>query len=67
MTKQKTQEKIILLPIGSFFTLNGVVYKKMDNYYATKGIKNFVGYIKKVKFNDLNIKNRANELTISTE
>lgn len=67
MTKKETQIKIISLPIGSFFALNGVVYKKMYNYYATKGIKDLKGYIKKVKFNNLKIKDRANELIISTK
>lgn len=66
MNKQQTQEQILLLPIGSFFTLNGVVYKKMDTYYATQGYKeNYEGYVKKVQFDNLNIKYRANILTVS--
>lgn len=67
MLSKETQNRILLLPIGSIFTLNGVVYKKMDGYYATKDYtENYYGYIKKVQFDELNIKYRANELTISS-
>ena len=66
MLSKETQRRILLLPIGSMFTLNGVVYKKMDGYYATKEYtENYYGYIKKVQFDNLNIKYRANELTLS--
>lgn len=66
MNKKEIERRILLLPIGSIFTLNGVVYKKMDGYYATKDYKeNYYGYIKKVQFDELNIKYRANELTLS--
>ena len=67
MLSKETQRRILLLPIGSIFTLNRVVYKKMDGYYATKDYtENYYGYIKKVQFDELNIKYRANELTISS-
>ena len=39
MLSKETQNRILLMPIGSIFTLNGVVYKKMDGYYATKDYK----------------------------
>lgn len=66
MNKKETQNRILLLPIGSIFTLNRVTYKKMDGYYATQGYKeNHEGYVKKVQFDELNITIRANHLTIS--
>jgi len=66
MPFKEIQRRILLMPIGSIFTLNGVVYKKMDGYYATQGYKeNYEGYVKKVQFDDLNIKYRANKLTLS--
>lgn len=66
MSKKETQELLMSLPIGSIFTLNGVSYKKMEGYYATKGYKeNYEGYIKKVQFDELNITIRANVLTSS--
>lgn len=66
MNKKQTQELLMFLPIGSIFTLNGIVYKKMDGYYATQGYKeNYEGYVKKVQFEKLNITIRANVLTVS--
>lgn len=66
MNKKQTQELLMLLPIGSTFTLNGITYKKMDGYYATQGYKeNYEGYVKKVQFDELNITIRANCLTVS--
>lgn len=66
MSKKEIEGRILLLPIGSIFTLNGVVYKKMDGYYATQGYKeNYEGYVKKVQFDELNITIRANCLTVS--
>jgi hypothetical protein len=66
MDKKQTQKLLMMLPIGSIFTLNGVVYKKMDGYYATQGYKeNYEGYVKKVPFDKLNITIRANCLTVS--
>lgn len=65
MSKKEIERRILLLPIGSFFTLNGVTYKKMDGYYATQGRKeNYEGYVKKVQFDELNITIRANVLTV---
>lgn len=66
MNENETKRRIMLLPIGSIFTLNSVVYKKMETFYATQGYKeNYEGYVKKVDFDKLNIKYRANILTIS--
>jgi hypothetical protein len=66
MDKKQTQKLLMLLPIGSIFTLNGTTYKKMDGYYATIGYKeNYEGYVKKVQFEKLNITIRANCLTVS--
>lgn len=66
MSKKEIERRILLLPIGSIFTLNGIVYKKMDGYYATQGYKeNYEGYVKKVQFEKLNITIRANHLTVS--
>ena len=66
MSKKEIERRILLLPIGSIFTLNRVVYKKMDGYYATQGYtENYEGYVKKVQFDELNITIRANCLTVS--
>lgn len=66
MSKKEIERRILLLPIGSIFTLNGITYKKMDGYYATTGYKeNYESYVKKVQFDQLNITIRANVLTVS--
>ena len=66
MSRKEIERRILLLPIGSIFTLNGITYKKMDGYYATQGYKeNYEGYVKKVQFEKLNITIRANHLTVS--
>ena len=66
MNRKEIQRRILLLPIGSIFTLNGISYKKMEGYYATKGyIEGQPGFVKKVQFNELNITIRANVLTSS--
>lgn len=66
MNKEQTQELLMSLPIGSIFTLNGISYKKMEGYYATKGyIEGQPGFVKKVQFDELNITIRANVLTSS--
>ena len=66
MSRKEIERRILVLPIGSIFTLNGITYKKMDGYYATQGYKeNYEGYVKKVQFEKLNITIRANHLTVS--
>ena len=66
MSKKEIERRILLLPIGSIFTLNGITYKKMDGYYATIGYReNYEGYVKKVQFDELNITIRTNCLTVS--